>query len=171
MTVLYAEPIECVSASTRSKRFEPSRPPAAPFVAVALPPQPVAREDVPHPPMYVRLWTEPLIADRPNVRQIQRMVARQYSLDVDELLKGGRTKAIVRPRQIAMYLAAKLTILSSIDIGNRFGGRDHTTVLHAKRKISAMMAEDEDFKAEVDSIEKKILGVNHVAKLQTLDHD
>ena len=72
---------------------------------------------------------------RVRIEDIQRIVARQYNVSRADLLSSRRTANVVRPRQVAMYLAKILTLRSLPEIGRRFGGRDHTTVLHAVRKI------------------------------------
>ena len=69
------------------------------------------------------------------------MVARQYNVSRSDLLSSRRTANVVRPRQVAMYLAKTLTLRSLPEIGRRFGGRDHTTVLHAVRKIEALVGQ------------------------------
>ncbi|MCB8829719.1 chromosomal replication initiator protein DnaA, partial [Escherichia coli] len=74
-------------------------------------------------------------AKRIRIEEIQRIVARHYNVSKQDLLSNRRTRTIVKPRQIAMYLAKMLTPRSLPEIGRRFGGRDHTTVLHAVRKI------------------------------------
>lgn len=152
-------PVECLSASDRSGRLVSSQKTPA-FVPTPRHYEPVEPVDldVPHPPLTIRLWIEPFVAERPNVRQIQRAVSRHFFVEIDDLLLGGRTKEVVMPRQIAMYLATKLTVLSSTIIGQRFGGRDHTTVLHAERKISAKMLKDMKLKEDIDTIERLILG-------------
>jgi hypothetical protein len=153
-------PVECLSASDRSGRLVSTQKPPA-FVPTPRHYEhiePVDPGDVPHPPLTIRLWIEPFVAKRPNVRQIQRAVSRHFFVEIDDLLLGGRTKGVVMPRQIAMYLATKLTVLSSTIIGQRFGGRDHTTVLHAERKISAKMLKDMKLKEDVDAIGRLILG-------------
>ena len=70
---------------------------------------------------------------RVKIEDIQRVVARQYNVSRSDLLSSRRTANVVRPRQVAMYLAKTLTLRSLPEIGRRFGGRDHTTVLHAVR--------------------------------------
>ena len=79
---------------------------------------------------------------RIKIEDIQRVVARQYNVSRSDLLSSRRTANVVRPRQVAMYLAKTLTLRSLPEIGRRFGGRDHTTVLHAVRKIEALVARD-----------------------------
>jgi chromosomal replication initiator protein len=71
------------------------------------------------------------------VENIQKTVADYYKIKVADMYSKKRPASIARPRQIAMYLAKELTQKSLPEIGELFGGRDHTTVLHAVRKISA----------------------------------
>jgi hypothetical protein len=123
--------------------------------------RPVDHEDVPHPPMIVRLWVDHCLDDRPTVRQVQRVVAHHYQWELDDLLGCRRSQDVVVPRQIAMYLAKKLTLLSWCEVGRRFGNRDHTTVLHGSRKIATMMMKDSNFKAGIDDLEKQIVGAMH----------
>jgi len=72
------------------------------------------------------------------------VVARQYNVSRSDLLSSRRTANVVRPRQVAMYLAKTLTLRSLPEIGRRFGGRDHTTVLHAVRKIEGLVTGGSD---------------------------
>lgn len=91
-----------------------------------------------------------------TVDEIQKTVADHYGLTKDDLLSERRTRAVARPRQAAMYLAKHLTVRSYPDIGRRFGGRDHTTVLHAVRRIEALKAEDPTLAADIDAITRKL---------------
>ena len=93
---------------------------------------------------------------RMKIEDIQRAVARHYKLPRTDLLSARRTANVVRPRQIAMYLAKTLTLRSLPDIGRRFGGRDHTTVLHAVRKITALIERDTALKEECEFLEKTL---------------
>jgi chromosomal replication initiator protein len=77
-----------------------------------------------------------------TVEQIQRVVADHYGIPEEAMKVKKRTSSIAYPRQIAMYLARDLTNLSLSEIGNRFGGRDHTTVMHACEKIGSNKDED-----------------------------
>ncbi len=77
-----------------------------------------------------------------TVDEIQRAVAEYYNLRLSELLSARRSRNIARPRQVAMYLAKQLTERSLPEIGRRFGGRDHTTVIHAVRKIEELRRQD-----------------------------
>ena len=79
----------------------------------------------------VRDLIRPQEPKRVKIEDIQRIVARQYNVSRADLLSSRRTANVVRPRQVAMYLAKTLTLRSLPEIGRRFGGRDHTTVLHA----------------------------------------
>lgn len=87
-----------------------------------------------------------------TIRLIQDFVAEKYNVTVDEFLSKKRTKTIAFPRQIAMYLCRELTDMSLPKIGQEFGGRDHTTVIHAHKKITDMVEEDSQFKTEIDSL-------------------
>ena len=75
---------------------------------------------------------------RVKIEDIQKLVANHYHVSRADLLSARRTATVVLPRQIAMYLSKSLTLRSLPEIGRRFGGRDHTTVLHAVRKIEAL---------------------------------
>ena len=96
-------------------------------------------------------------ARRVRVEDIQRVVARHFNVSKNELLSNRRTRAIVRPRQIAMYLAKVLTPRSLPEIGRRFGGRDHTTVLHAVRKIEGLVAGDQKLAREIELLKRLVL--------------
>jgi len=91
---------------------------------------------------------------RVRIEDIQRMVARQYNVSRADLLSSRRTANVVRPRQIAMYLAKTLTLRSLPEIGRRFGGRDHTTVLHAVRKIEGLVDTDTALAEEIDLLKR-----------------
>ena len=81
-----------------------------------------------------------------------------YGVPISRLFAERRTKGIVKPRQIAMYLAKELTPRSLPDIGRQIGGRDHTTVLHGVRKIDALIKRDPNLAAEVATIRARIVG-------------
>ena len=95
--------------------------------------------------------TDPLRASsvQISIDAIQREVARYYNIRQTEMHSNRRSRNIVRPRQIAMYLAKNLTNCSYPQIGSRFGDRDHTTVMHAVRKIEDMMLEDRQMADDV----------------------
>jgi chromosomal replication initiator protein len=91
---------------------------------------------------------------RVRIEDIQRVVARQYNVSRADLLSSRRTANVVRPRQVAMYLAKVLTLRSLPEIGRRFGGRDHTTVLHAVRKIETLAGNDSVFADEIETLKR-----------------
>ena len=78
------------------------------------------------------------ISLQPRVADIRKVVAEIAGVEDNDLLSGRRTRAVVRPRQVAMYIAKTVTSRSLPEIGRRFGGRDHTTVLHAVRKVAML---------------------------------
>lgn len=101
----------------------------------------------------------PASADEPiSVEKIQKVVAGYFHLRVEDMKAKKRTKAVAHPRQIAMYLCRELTDLSLPKIGEEFGGRDHTTVMHAQEKISKDIEAKQTIKNEIDAI-KKLLAV------------
>jgi chromosomal replication initiator protein len=79
-----------------------------------------------------------------TIEEIQRAVAQHYHVSRNDILSERRTSSVVRPRQVAMYLAKTMTPRSLPEIGRRFGGKDHTTVLHAVRKMEALVNSDQD---------------------------
>ncbi|MGH6924706.1 MAG: chromosomal replication initiator protein DnaA [Propylenella sp.] len=93
---------------------------------------------------------------RIRIEDIQKVVASHYNVSKHDLLSARRTRAIVRPRQIAMYLAKTMTPRSFPEIGKRFGGRDHTTVLHAVRKVEELAAADESLAQEIELLKRLI---------------
>jgi chromosomal replication initiator protein len=93
---------------------------------------------------------------RIRIEDIQKVVAGHFNVSKHDLLSARRTRAIVRPRQIAMYLAKTMTPRSFPEIGKRFGGRDHTTVLHAVRKVEELAAADEGLAQEIELLKRLI---------------
>ena len=104
----------------------------------------------------VRDLIRPQEPRRIKIEDIQRVVARQYNVSRSDLLSSRRTANVVRPRQVAMYLAKTLTLRSLPEIGRRFGGRDHTTVLHAVRKIEGLVGKDTALSEEVESLKRQL---------------
>ena len=94
---------------------------------------------------------------RVRVDDILRVVAKHYNVSRADLLSQRRTATVVKPRQIAMYLAKTLTLRSLPEIGRRFGGRDHTTVLHAVRKIDGLVATDRVLADEIEVLKRLAL--------------
>ncbi|MEL0537165.1 chromosomal replication initiator protein DnaA [Staphylococcus debuckii] len=91
-----------------------------------------------------------------TIQDIQKVVGQYYNVRLEDFAAKKRTKSIAYPRQIAMYLSRELTDFSLPKIGEEFGGRDHTTVIHAHMKIQTDMSEDPIFKQEVENLEKEI---------------
>ncbi|MEC9367282.1 MAG: chromosomal replication initiator protein DnaA [Pseudomonadota bacterium] len=93
---------------------------------------------------------------RVKIDDIVRTVTKHYGVNRSDLLSSRRNRSIVRPRQIGMYLAKMLTSRSLPEIGRRFGNRDHTTVLHAIRKIEQLMQADRVLKEEIELLRRLI---------------
>lgn len=91
-----------------------------------------------------------------DVNLIQKIVCEYYNLDIEDMKSKKRTQNIAFPRQIAMYLSRELTDLSLPQIGEEFGGRDHTTVIHAHNKIQELYDADIDFKTTINKLMDKI---------------
>jgi len=87
-----------------------------------------------------------------NIEDIQKKVASYFNINIREMSSSKRSKNIAYPRQVAMYATKELTTMSLPEIGRNFGGRDHTTVLHAVRKIKKMRDESDDFNEEMNRI-------------------
>ena len=91
-----------------------------------------------------------------NVESIQNMVAAHFNLDIQEMLSARRSRSLARPRQIAMYLAKQHTTNSLPDIGRKFSNRDHTTVIHAVKKIEQLMKNDDEIRKNIFEIKKRL---------------
>ena len=91
-----------------------------------------------------------------RVETIQRVVALKYHVDVKDIKGHQRTSSIVLPRQVAMYLSCVMTELSSTDIGREFGGKDHSTVLHARKKIEQTVEADPFFLELINKLQADI---------------
>jgi chromosomal replication initiator protein len=91
---------------------------------------------------------------RVKIDDILRVIMKHFGVNRGDLLSSRRNRSIVRPRQIGMYLAKSLTARSLPEIGRRFGGRDHTTVLHAIRKIESLLAEDAALREEMEVLKR-----------------
>jgi chromosomal replication initiator protein len=113
--------------------------------------QPITLELAEHE---MRDFVRPQDPKRVKIEDIQRIVARQYNVSRADLLSSRRTANVVLPRQVAMYLAKTLTLRSLPEIGRRFGGRDHTTVLHAVRKIEGLIGNDGSLAGEVEQLKR-----------------
>lgn len=93
---------------------------------------------------------------RLTVEEIQRKVAEYFNIKMSDMVSNRRMQNIARPRQIAMYIAKQLTSKSLPEIGRKFGGRDHTTILHAVRKIQELCADDFDFANDVEILKRSL---------------
>jgi len=95
---------------------------------------------------------------RVTIDEIQKATAEHFALKQADLISERRNRAIARPRQAAMWLAKQLTTRSLPDIGRRFGGRDHTTVLHAVRRIEELKQGDEQLARDLDALLRRLRG-------------
>ena len=93
-----------------------------------------------------------------SLENIQKCVADYYKIKVSEMYSKKRSRTVARPRQVAMALAKELTANSLPDIGEAFGGRDHTTVLHACRKIAELRTTNADISRDFDSLLQTLRG-------------
>ena len=91
-----------------------------------------------------------------TIEDIQKRVANHYNIKISEMSSVRRARTVVRPRQIAMYLSKILTPKSLADIGSKFGKKDHTTVIHAVKKVEQLMAEDADVREEVNLLTRML---------------
>jgi len=92
-----------------------------------------------------------------NVESIQNTVAAHFNLGIQEMLSPRRSRSLARPRQIAMYLAKQYTTNSLPDIGRKFSNRDHTTVIHAVKKIEELIKNDNEIKHNITEIKKRLV--------------
>ena len=93
---------------------------------------------------------------RVTIEEIQKAVVEHYNIRMADMTSARRSRAVARPRQMAMYLAKHLTPRSLPEIGKKFGGRDHTTVMHAVRQIEKLTAEDRAIANDLDSLRRKL---------------
>jgi chromosomal replication initiator protein len=91
---------------------------------------------------------------RITIDEIQKKVAEHYNIRVSDMHSARRARQVARPRQVAMYLAKQLTPRSLPEIGRKFGGRDHTTVIHAVRKIEELSLHSAEFKEDVELLRR-----------------
>ena len=149
----------------------PARVAFVPKVAeVARPPAEVAQPPVPKDivPVYDPLTPQFAAAHKilegmgiegsATVKDIQRIVAGRYGVTMMDINGARRGADVILPRMIAVYLARELTGKSLPEIGRRFGGRDHTTILHSVMKIMKRIESDVQFAAEIDDLRREIPG-------------
>ena len=89
-----------------------------------------------------------------TIEEIQRKVSEHFNIRLSDMIGPKRTRTIARPRQIAMYLAKQLTTRSLPEIGRRFGGRDHTTIMHGVRVIDEMRGNDHQLAEDVELLRR-----------------
>jgi chromosomal replication initiator protein len=93
---------------------------------------------------------------RVTIEDIQKRVAEYYGIKISDMQSARRSQNVARPRQVAMYLAKTLTSRSLPEIGRKFGGRDHTTVLHAVRKVQEVKTQDREFSEDLDILRRTL---------------
>jgi chromosomal replication initiator protein len=93
---------------------------------------------------------------RIRIEDILKIVSRHYGVSRNDILSERRHRSVVWPRQIGMYLAKQMTARSLPEIGRRFGNRDHTTVLHAIRKIEGQITSNAQLKDEIEDLKKQL---------------
>jgi len=93
---------------------------------------------------------------RITVEDIQKQVAAHYNIKVSDMHSARRSRSVARPRQVAMYLSKKFTTKSLPDIGRRFGGKDHTTVMHAVKKVEELIGSDAEFCSDVEMLSRML---------------
>jgi chromosomal replication initiator protein len=93
---------------------------------------------------------------RVTVDEIQKKVAEHYNIRLADMHSPRRLRTVARPRQLAMYLSKQLTSLSLPEIGRKFGGRDHTTVMHAVKKIEELRQNDSSLSEDIDLLTKML---------------
>lgn len=105
------------------------------------------------------LPAEPKRSDYPAIRDIQKAVCKHFDVTLIDMLSRRRTADIVKPRQLAMYLGKKLTLHSLPQIGRRFGGKDHTTVLHSVQKMERLCLQDSALAHDIAILTETITGI------------
>lgn len=156
----YAQQLHDAHLERRARLFAVplERPTLAPIVIV-----PQVKTDAPAinaeiSPVHTNVvaWEKDVPVFRLTVRKVMEAVCREYGLSIVEICSARRTALLVRPRQVAMYLAKTLTIKSMPEIGRCFGGRDHTTVLHAVRKVGGLLPIDPELAVSVAHLEAQL---------------
>jgi len=95
---------------------------------------------------------------RVTIEEIQKQVASHFNIRISDMHSARRARSVARPRQVAMYLAKQLTSRSLPEIGRKFGGRDHTTVMHAVRKVDELREHDSGFNEDVELLRRMLEG-------------
>ena len=112
---------------------------------------------------YIRESAQDLLHDlvranerRVTIDEIQKRVAEHFNIKMAEMTSSRRARVVARPRQVAMYLAKQLTSRSLPEIGRKFGGRDHTTVMHAVKKIEELVVADRALAEDVEVLRRML---------------
>ncbi len=95
---------------------------------------------------------------RVTIEEIQKRVAQHFNIRISDMHSARRARSVARPRQVAMYLAKQLTSRSLPEIGRKFGGRDHTTVMHAVKKVDELRDRDSGFAEDVELLRRMLEG-------------
>jgi len=95
---------------------------------------------------------------RVTIEEIQKRVAEHFNIRIADMHSARRARSVARPRQVAMYLAKQLTARSLPEIGRKFGGRDHTTVMHAVKKVDELRDLDASFSEDVELLRRMLEG-------------
>jgi hypothetical protein len=128
-----------------------------PAIAEALEkPLPAASRESVLAPCLCPTCGAPVKGERLLVTHVQALVAAYFKTPVREMTSSRRFKEVTWPRQVAMYLAYELTERSLPEIGQRFGGRDHTTVIHAIKQVQKRMLEDAEVEADVKALRERL---------------
>jgi chromosomal replication initiator protein len=93
---------------------------------------------------------------RVTINEIQKHVAEHFNIKMAEMTSARRARIVARPRQVAMFLSKQLTSRSLPEIGRQFGGRDHTTVMHAVKRIEELIAADRAFAEDVELLRRSL---------------
>ena len=93
---------------------------------------------------------------RVTIEEIQKSVAAHFNIRISDMHSARRARSVARPRQVAMYLSKQLTTRSLPEIGRKFGGRDHTTVMHAVRKVEELRESDNSFAEDVELLRRML---------------
>lgn len=141
-------PSQRLAWAARGLRLAKMAAGAKPDIAAPLP------EPEPSPPIVRAPWffIHSEIPTPLRIADIQAAVVKHFGITMTDLLSPRRTHKVIRPRQIAMYLAKTMTLRTLPEIGRRFGGRDHTTILHAVRKIEGLLPLNADLALDVEVI-------------------
>jgi len=104
-----------------------------------------------------------------TILSIQQAVAKEWGVTVDGLRSKTRTKTLTTPRQIAMYLARELLATQLVEIGNAFGGRDHSTVIHSLEKVQQDVTQDADLKSRINRVRNSLehFNVRPLSRVET----